>query len=92
MTVDNSRFSYYNPAEYLDRAALAAASTEVGAQVATQSDLEDLLPNYGVQYMPTSGGPEPRVHHPGFGPVNREQVTSQEGLPQSRQRLFALRG
>ena len=31
MTVDNSRFSYYNPAEYLDRAALAAASTEVGA-------------------------------------------------------------
>ena len=68
MTVDNSRFSYYNPGEYLDRAALAAASTEVGAQVATQSDLEDLLPNYGVQYMPTSGGPEPRVHHPGFGP------------------------
>ena len=33
MTVDNSRFSYYNPGEYLDRAALAAASTEVGPRL-----------------------------------------------------------
>lgn len=54
--VDNSRFSYYNPGEYLDRASLAVASTEVGSQVATRSDLEDLLPDYGERFMPEQGG------------------------------------
>jgi hypothetical protein len=48
MTVDNSRFSYGRPQWDMDRAELAAASTEVGDQVASKQDLESLLPDYGA--------------------------------------------
>lgn len=42
MSVDNSRFSYGRPQWDMDRGELAAASTEVGDQVASKQDLTGL--------------------------------------------------
>lgn len=55
MSVDNSRFSYGRPQWDMDRGELAAASTEVGDQVASKQDLSALLPNYGAVTCSASG-------------------------------------
>lgn len=56
MSVDSSRFSYGRPQWDMDRGELAAASTEVGDQVASKQDLSALLPNSGACVMPPSSG------------------------------------
>lgn len=56
MSVDNSRFSYGRPQWDMDRGELAAASTEVGDQVASKQDLSELLPDSGTMQIPSGTG------------------------------------
>lgn len=80
---DNSRFSYGKPDWDLDRGAIAAASTEVGGQVASKQDLESLLPDSGACVMPGSG----KIVGSRFLPFNQEigtskgcEVSSEDGI------------
>lgn len=62
MTVDNSRFSYDNPGEYLDRAALAAAVVAVTVGGAATSPVPPVVEvRSGTASGPTEGMEKPRV-------------------------------